>query len=400
MMPGDANHWGNVHGGVIMKLVDTAAGVCSIRHTRRRAVTARIDNMSFLQPVFVGDLVRLKASVNDVGRTSLEVGVRVEAEDLMTGVVRHVSSAYLVFVALDEEDRPTVVPPLIAESEIERNRMSEAKLRRNHRQRGEAAMRAMRVSATAGNPLQNWKSPLSPFALIGHRGAAGLAPENTLPSFELAVRLGADAIELDVHLSSDGVPVVIHDDTVDRTTNGHGAISAMTVKEIQSLNANGPFFDAFPMARIPTLEEVLAWARPRVRVVIELKGTNHPDLIHRTMDQVTELGMSDRVMIVSFDHVALRRVRALRPDILTGVLYNARPIDPLSLAILAEADVLCPHWSTVSRDLVEAAHASGLAVSVWTANNGTDLQFSLSAGVDAITTDFPDRIRSSELPGR
>src|SRR5438552_3127552 len=101
MLPGDANLSGNVHGGAIMKLVDTAAGVCAMRHARRRVVTARIDSMSFLQPVFIGDLVTLRASVNDVGTTSLEVGVRVEAEDLVTGAVRHVSSAYLVFVALD-----------------------------------------------------------------------------------------------------------------------------------------------------------------------------------------------------------------------------------------------------------------------------------------------------------
>src|SRR5579884_135086 len=120
MLPGDANPTGNVHGGVIMKLVDTAAGVCATRHVRRRTVTARIDSMSFLQPVYVGDLVTLKASVNDVGRTSMEVGVRVEAEDLQTGVVRHVSSAHLVFVALDDQGRPREVPPIVAETDEEK----------------------------------------------------------------------------------------------------------------------------------------------------------------------------------------------------------------------------------------------------------------------------------------
>src|SRR5579883_2850952 len=141
MLPGDANPFGNVHGGVIMKLVDTAAGVCATRHVRGQTVTARIDSMSFLQPVYVGDLVTLKASVNDVGRTSMEVGVRVEAENILTGVVRHVSSAHLVFVALDQSGRPRDVPPIVAETDDEKRRMAEAKLRRANRQRGDEAVR-------------------------------------------------------------------------------------------------------------------------------------------------------------------------------------------------------------------------------------------------------------------
>ena len=142
MLPGDANPAGNVHGGAIMKLVDTAAGVAASRHVRGRTVTARIDSLSFLRPVFVGDLVTVKASVNDVGTTSLEVGVRVEAEDLNTGAVRHVSAAYLVFVALDEDGRPRRVPRLIQETDEDRRRSVAAKLRREHRLAGEEAIRS------------------------------------------------------------------------------------------------------------------------------------------------------------------------------------------------------------------------------------------------------------------
>ena len=133
MLPSDANPSGNIHGGEIMKIIDSCAGVAAARHARRRVVTARIDELSFLAPVLVGDVVTARASVNDVGGTSLEVGVRVEAENVVSGEARHVASAYLVFVALDERGRPVPVPPIIAESPAERGRMANAKLRRAHR---------------------------------------------------------------------------------------------------------------------------------------------------------------------------------------------------------------------------------------------------------------------------
>ena len=129
----DANLTGNVHGGVIMRLVDTAAGIAAVRHSGGRVVTASMDEMSFIEPVFLGEVVTLYAQVNDVGRTSMEVGVRVEAENARTGDKRHVSTAYLVFVALDEDGKPRAVPPLEVESADERRRRDEAKIRRQHR---------------------------------------------------------------------------------------------------------------------------------------------------------------------------------------------------------------------------------------------------------------------------
>jgi uncharacterized protein (TIGR00369 family) len=144
MNPADANPTGNVHGGTIMKLVDTAAGVCAMRHCRTRVVTVTMDSMSFLHPVYVGNVVTLYASVNDVGDTSLEVGVRVEAEDIRTGEKVHTSSAYLVFVALDEYNKPTRVPPLLVETDDERRRQAHAKIRREtRRERHRAIKRTM-----------------------------------------------------------------------------------------------------------------------------------------------------------------------------------------------------------------------------------------------------------------
>lgn len=133
MLPGDANPQGQVHGGTIMKLVDSAAAVAAHRHARSLVVTARIDDMSFLAPVEVGNLVMARASVNAAWRTSMEVGVRVEAEDLLTGRVSHTASAYLVLVALDEHQRPREVPPLIPVSPEEQRRFQEAQERRRRR---------------------------------------------------------------------------------------------------------------------------------------------------------------------------------------------------------------------------------------------------------------------------
>lgn len=133
MLPSDANPWGNVHGGEIMKLIDSCAGATAQRHSRSKVVTARIDELSFVAPVFVGDLVTARASVNDVGRTSMEVGVRVEAENTLTGTTAHVASAYLVFVAIDDQGHPAPIPPVVAETDEDRRRMAQAKARRELR---------------------------------------------------------------------------------------------------------------------------------------------------------------------------------------------------------------------------------------------------------------------------
>ena len=133
MIPQDANPAGNVHGGVIMKLIDTTAAVVASRHARCNTVTASIDRLDFHHAVYVGDLLFFKGSLNMVGRTSMEVGVRVEAENILTGEIRHTASAYLTFVALDKEGRPHEVPPLIIETEDEIRRNREAKTRREAR---------------------------------------------------------------------------------------------------------------------------------------------------------------------------------------------------------------------------------------------------------------------------
>ena len=129
----DANASRDIHGGTIMKLVDEAAGAASVRHSRRRTVTASMDRMSFLVPIKIGQLVTFTATVNAAWNTSMEVGVRVEAEDPRTGEVQHASTAYLTFVALDDDGRPTKVAPLEPQTPDEERRMREAEIRRRHR---------------------------------------------------------------------------------------------------------------------------------------------------------------------------------------------------------------------------------------------------------------------------
>ena len=129
----DSNSAGSVHGGIVMKLCDEAAGVAAVRHCGMRVVTAGMDRMTFLEPVNVGELLSCSATVNAAWRTSMEVGVRVEAESPRTGARRHTSTAYLTMVALDDQGQPTPVPPLIAESEAEQRRQREAEVRRKNR---------------------------------------------------------------------------------------------------------------------------------------------------------------------------------------------------------------------------------------------------------------------------
>jgi acyl-CoA hydrolase len=150
----DANPVGNVHGGSIMQMVDEAGGVAAARHVGRNVVTVAIDSMTFYSPIYVGNLVTLKASLNYVGTTSMEVGVRVEAEDVLTGQVMHTNSAYLVYVALDENSQPIEVPALIPETPEEERRMEEARLRQEERKRRRKQEQAHHAAMEAESAAQ------------------------------------------------------------------------------------------------------------------------------------------------------------------------------------------------------------------------------------------------------
>ncbi len=149
MNPQDANPAGNVHGGVIMKLIDTVAGTVAVRHARANAVTASFDRLDLHCPAFIGDFVTLRASLNLVGRTSMEVGIRVESENLITGERHHMASAYMTYVALDTDGHPMPVPPLILETDEEKRRNREAKARRETRLREKTKEKECQLDANS-----------------------------------------------------------------------------------------------------------------------------------------------------------------------------------------------------------------------------------------------------------
>jgi glycerophosphoryl diester phosphodiesterase len=230
--------------------------------------------------------------------------------------------------------------------------------------------------------------------VIGHRGAAGYAPENTMLSFERGLALRADMIELDIHPTSDGHLVVIHDPTLDRTTSGSGFVARHTLEQIRQLDA-GSWFDAsFRDARVPTLDEVLAWAKGRTKVAIEIKQGPifYPHVEELLVAALDRAGMRADVLAISFDHHSVRKLKQLAPDVLTGVLYAGRCIDPVALARNAGADALMPHWALLTKEEVAAAHEADLLIAPW-GGPEQDYGFILATGVDAVAADFPDRPR-------
>lgn len=231
--------------------------------------------------------------------------------------------------------------------------------------------------------------------VIGHRGAAGYAPENTMVSFERGIALRADAIELDIHPTSDGELVVIHDPTLDRTTNGHGFVCAHSLAQIRELDAGSWFDPSFRDVRVPTFREVLEWARGRTKVVIEIKQGPifYPQIEEMMIAALDQAQMRSEVLVISFDHHSVRKVKQLAPEIATGVLYYGRCIDPVGLAQAAQADALMPHWSLLTKEEVAAAHEADLLIGPW-GGPEQHYEYILATGVDAVLADFPDRPRA------
>jgi glycerophosphoryl diester phosphodiesterase len=236
------------------------------------------------------------------------------------------------------------------------------------------------------------RAPGAPVLRVGHRGAKGHAPENTFASFNLAVELGVSAVETDVHLSKDGEVVLIHDHTVDRTTDGRGFVKDLTLAELRQLDAGSWFDPSFAGQQIPTLEELLAWAHDRVGVAIEIKNgpIYYPGIAEKVIRLLRHHDMERQAILISFDHLVLREVKMIAPEVATGILYVGRFVDEAGAARAAGADALHPNWAFVTPDLVDTAHAAGLAVSPWCPNDLQTMRLLSQMGVDSIGTDYPD----------
>jgi glycerophosphoryl diester phosphodiesterase len=232
--------------------------------------------------------------------------------------------------------------------------------------------------------------------VIGHRGALGYAPENTLASFERGVECGADLLELDIHLSRDGELIVMHDADVSRTTDGRGHIENMTLTDIKKLDAGSWFAPQYQGERVPTLSEVLNWAKGRVSLVIEIKGDPQPapGIEQKLIEALNEKSMFDEVMIISFFHLSVKRVKELEPRLATGILYGACLADTVGATRAALADSARPSWRYWTAELVDQVHAAGLTASTWNADDEALMAYLVGLGVDSIGSNYPDRLRS------
>lgn len=222
----------------------------------------------------------------------------------------------------------------------------------------------------------------------------GYAPENTFASFERAIALGVDAIEIDVHLTADGEVVVIHDPDLERTTDGRGMVGGATLAELKTLDVGVHFGPEFAGQRIPTLGEVLAWARGKCVMDVEIKGGPWPyvGLEERVVELIRRHEMVDQTIVISFDHPTVARVKALAPEIAAGTLWSCRPIDPVAVAREAGADAILPFWAYCDPETVERAHAAGLSVHPWATSEPEIIEHLIGLGVDSICSNHPDRV--------
>ena len=217
---------------------------------------------------------------------------------------------------------------------------------------------------------------------IGHRGAAGHAPENTLAAIQKGIALGVDFVEIDVRRTADGALVVLHDETVDRTTNGKGRVDRLSLREVKK-------FDAGNGEHIPTLEEVLTVAAGRAGLMVELKVTG---AARQAVEAVRGAGFTDPVIYASFLHDELTHIRTVDPEASLMALFGRLPRAPVSHAIAHGPSHVGLRHDTATRRLVDAFHQAGLLVFVYTANSPGDIQHALSVGVDGVISNFPDRI--------
>jgi glycerophosphoryl diester phosphodiesterase len=229
--------------------------------------------------------------------------------------------------------------------------------------------------------------------IIAHRGASGHAPENTLAAFRKAVSLGATFIETDLQLTRDAHFVAIHDDTLNRTTNGQGRVHDRTLAELRKLDAGSWFGSQFTGERIPTLEEVLEFSKKNdVVFYLELKPGGSWGGEHALIGALRESGEIPRCVVISFEPAILSNLRKIEPTIMTGVLYDAQLADPLAAALEVGARQIAVRADLVTPRMISEARKKDLQVLCWTVNHPAHIRELKAAGVDGIMSDYPDRL--------
>jgi len=256
------------------------------------------------------------------------------------------------------------------------------------------------ISPILKRVLERRPAPLVwPPLKIGHRGAAGEAPENTLASFELAWRQGVGGIEFDVQLSSDDVPVVIHDARLRRTTSGSGWVWEHRASVLRRLDAGSWFNRRYRLrareryagARIPLLAEVLQWVKARQCLAfVEIKDFR-PGAGAKVLQEIERAGLWHLARVVSFDLPSLQQVRELSEQARLGLDFSGRLL-PIRRALALGAETLLPHWAIASRGLIRRAHRAGLQVIPWTVNHPLHMRRKILDGVDGMITNYPARL--------
>jgi len=255
-------------------------------------------------------------------------------------------------------------------------------------------------------------APPSPFrrsvtgrvSIVAHRGVSATAPENTMAAFRLAAEVGCDLIEFDVHLTKDDELVVIHDDTLGRTTNGHGHVRDHTLTEIRALRVSHPN-PVYSSERVPSLDEVMIWARGAgVTLSLEIKQPapvggrpKYPRITERVADLLTAHAMAERTLVHSFDHPTVLEMRGLLPNLATAVNYGGGTFtDPLVLGAAADASGIGGWWAWVSAAVCDAAHRRQMHAHAWGMAEPPDpdaVALLVRAGVDSLDTPDPRILR-------
>ena len=229
---------------------------------------------------------------------------------------------------------------------------------------------------------------------IGHRGAAGTCPENTLAAYRRAVELGCDGIELDIHRTRDGHLVVIHDFFLNATTTGHGLIRDLTLADVKAADAGVRKGEQFAGERVPTLEEVLDALPEQMTIFVELKAGSmiYPGIEADLLALLERKAAMHRVQVSSFDHQGLAQLHQLAPDLPLGMLYSENLLDAVGMAEAIGCSALHPLFLWVTPMLIQAAHAAGMQVNTWTINEPPFIAQYRAMGVDGIMSDFPERL--------
>ncbi len=261
--------------------------------------------------------------------------------------------------------------------------------------------------------------------IFGHRGASAAAPENSLAAFALAITQGADGIECDVHLTADGQVIILHDDTVDATTDGHGPIAALTLAEARRLTlrpragsrmvrsqsgASGVIPAGEPAERIPTLAEVLErFGHDPITLNVEIKQATTTDLAEATARVIEEHGAVQQVLLSSFDTKALAYLQRRHPDLRRALLFPPTASAAVMAGLLRRSGWIArarrlgcvaihPAWRLATADVIARAHAFGMAVNVWTVDDDATARRLAELHVDGIITNDPMRVRHALSP--